>query len=194
MRKEKKMNERERQEQEITTIKEREIKINLSDADLKRLWEKSGSVGMTAGELLASFVGDLVCGTYTNGSDERMYAEQWFERCGFAMFPEKTFLRYLIEWGELESVLSDEKNIIQGKDDLAELEAKPDKDGYDQEELEYLKEDISGWQESIDKVFSDFVEWCRGDSHGSYEEEMKKVRTWYNDMQGVRKGNEDDIL
>lgn len=55
------MNERERQEKDIATIKERSIGINLSDADLQRLWEKAGSVGMTAGELLASFVGDLVC-------------------------------------------------------------------------------------------------------------------------------------
>lgn len=179
------MTERERQEQEIATIREREMKINLSTADMRRLWKKAGSVGMTAGELLASFVGDLVCGTYTNGSDERMYAEQWFERCGFGMFPEKTFLRYLIEWDELESVLSDEQNVIQGQADLAELEARPDKDSDDQEEIEYLKEDISGWQESIDKVFSDFVEWCKGEKHGSYEEEMSKVREWYTNMKGA---------
>lgn len=179
------MNERERQEQEIATIKEREVKINLSAADMRRLWKKAGSVGMTAGELLASFIGDLVCGTYTNGSDERMYAQQWFDRCGFSMFPEKTFLRYLIEWDELESVLSDEQNIIQGKADLAELEAIPDKDSDDQEEIKYLKEDISDWQENIDKVFSDFVKWCKGDPHGSYGEEMQRVREWYNNIKGV---------
>ena len=27
-----------------------------------------------------NFVGDLVGGTYSNGSDERDYADQWFER------------------------------------------------------------------------------------------------------------------
>jgi hypothetical protein len=179
------MNVRERQEHEISTIKEKELKINLSDADMLRLWKKAGSVGMTAGELLASFIGDLVDGTYSNGSDERMYAQQWFERCGFGMFPEKTFLRYLIEWNELESVLSDEKNILQMKADLAELETRPDKNSDQQEEIEYLKEEISGWEESIDKVFSDFVEWCRGDQHSSYEKEMQKVRAWYNEMKGA---------
>lgn len=80
------MNERERQEQEIATIKEREVKINLSAADMRRLWKKAGSVGMTAGELLASFIGDLVCGTYSNGSDERMYAQQWFSVAGLVCF------------------------------------------------------------------------------------------------------------
>ena len=36
--------------------------------------------------------GSDLCGTYSNGSDERMYAEQWFERCWFGMFPEHTLL------------------------------------------------------------------------------------------------------
>ena len=34
---------------------------------------------------MESFVGDLVGGTYSNGSDERDYADQWFERCWFGM-------------------------------------------------------------------------------------------------------------
>lgn len=177
------MNRRERQEQEITTIKEREIKISLSTADMRRLWKKAGSVGMTAGELLASFIGDLVGGTYTNGSDERMFAQQWFDRCWFSMFPTKTFLRYLIEWGELESVLSDDQEINDEKSDLAELEAMPDKDGDDLEEIKSLKEYIADCQERVDEVFSKFVEWCKDDPHGSYEEEMQKVRKWYKDIE-----------
>lgn len=100
------------------------------------------------------------------------------------MFPEKTFLRYLIEWGELESVLSNEEDIIERKADLAELEARPDKDSDDQEEIEYQKEEISGLQESIDQVFSDFVEWCREDSYGSFEEEIQRVHKWYKSMKG----------
>ena len=37
----------------------------------------------TIGELIENFAGDLVGGTYSNGSDERDYADQWFERCWF---------------------------------------------------------------------------------------------------------------
>ena len=33
----------------------------------------------TIGELIENFAGDLVGGTYSNGSDERDYADQWFE-------------------------------------------------------------------------------------------------------------------
>ena len=35
-------------------------------------------------------------GTYSNGSDERDYADQWFERCWFGMFPEPTLLKMCI--------------------------------------------------------------------------------------------------
>ena len=92
------------QQEEIETIRSRTIEVKLSDADVKRISEKAAAHGLTVGELIENFIGDLVCGTYSNGSDERMYAEQWFERCWFGMFPDLTFLRYLIEWGGLDEV------------------------------------------------------------------------------------------
>jgi hypothetical protein len=64
------------QEEEIKTIKQREVQLQLSDADCKRILEKAAMVGMTVGELLENFIGDLVGGTYSNGSDERMFARQ----------------------------------------------------------------------------------------------------------------------
>jgi len=90
---------------EIETIKERTIEIKLSDADVQRLWEKSGSVGITVAELLENFIGDLVDGTYSNGSDEGDLANEWFDRCGFGMFPEDTFLSYLIQHENIEDFM-----------------------------------------------------------------------------------------
>ena len=87
------------QEKEIQTIKKRVFEIELSTADCERLAKKAGAAGLSVGDLLRNFIGDLVCGTYTNGSDERDRAEAWFERCWFGMFPERTFLKFLIdEW------------------------------------------------------------------------------------------------
>ena len=82
----------EEQQKEIETIRERKITVKLSDADCDRLARKCGKHGLTIGELIENFVGDLVGGTYSNGSDERDYADQWFERCWFGMFPEPIFL------------------------------------------------------------------------------------------------------
>lgn len=73
------------QREEIETIRERTITLNLSEADMERIRKKAGDAGLTVSELLENFVGDLIDGTYSNGSDERMYAQRWFDRCWFAM-------------------------------------------------------------------------------------------------------------
>lgn len=89
---------REEQKKEIETIKERTVTLRLSDADCKRIARKAGMANLTVGELLENFIGDLVGGTYTNGSDECDCADAWYDRCGFGMFPEETLLRYLLEY------------------------------------------------------------------------------------------------
>ena len=73
--------------------------------DMKDLAKKAGAYGLSIGSLLGNFINDLVDGQATNGSDERMYARQWFDRCWFGMFPEETFLYYLGVKGYLEEVL-----------------------------------------------------------------------------------------
>lgn len=65
------------QQEEIETIRSRTIEVKLSDADVKRISEKAAAHGLTVGELIENFIGDLVCGTYSNGSDERMYHKQY---------------------------------------------------------------------------------------------------------------------
>lgn len=91
-----------KQEEEIKTIKPRTYNINLSDADVERLAKTAGAYGLTASELLENFIGDLVSGTYSNGSDERMYAEQWAERCWFALAPEKNLIHYFCDAWEYD--------------------------------------------------------------------------------------------
>ena len=110
------------QQEEIETISSRTIEVKLSDADVKRISEKAAAHGLTVGELIENFIGDLVCGTYSNGSDERMYAEQWFERCWFGMFPDLTFLRYLIEWGGLDEVIEAWEDIENSQETIADTE------------------------------------------------------------------------
>lgn len=73
----------EQPKKEITTIRDRLLNLRLSDADVQRLSEAAGKVGLTVSQLLENFIGDLVDGTYSNGSDERLLANQWLERCGF---------------------------------------------------------------------------------------------------------------
>lgn len=110
------------QQEEIETIRSRTIEVKLSNADVKRISEKAAAHGLTVGELIENFIGDLVCGTYSNGSDERMYAEQWFERCWFGMFPDYTFLKYLIEQWGLDEVIEAWEDIENSQETIADTE------------------------------------------------------------------------
>ena len=97
--------------------RKRTIHLNLSDADCKRISTYAAKANITVSQLLESFIGDLVNGTYTNGSDERDYAQEWFERCGYGMNSEKTFLRYILEEGaDVEFLLNGLEGIKKSKE------------------------------------------------------------------------------
>ncbi len=99
------MTPRERQEAEIKTIKPRGITINLSDADVERLFGKTYVNGITPSELIEGFLGDLIDGTYSNGSDERMLADEYFERCCYGMGADYTFLRWALECEYYDNII-----------------------------------------------------------------------------------------
>lgn len=129
------MNLKDKKEKEIQTIKERNFALKLSDEDMKRIYKKAASVGLTPEKLLEYFVGDLVDGTYSNGSDERMLANEWFQRCDFSLFPEKTFLRYLASNDELDNLVEylDEKESTLRS--ITEIERKLSGDWYKWEDI-----------------------------------------------------------
>mgnify|MGYP000656531972 CR=1 FL=1 len=105
------------QQKEIATIKERTIYLNLSDADCKRISTYAAKANITVSQLLESFIGDLVNGTYTNGSDRKRLCPKMVERCGYGMYSEKTFLRYILEEGDdVEFLLNDLEGIKKSKE------------------------------------------------------------------------------
>lgn len=117
-------------EKEIETIKPREYSLKLSDADVIRIAKTAGAYDMTVSELLENFIGDLVNGTYTNGSDERMYAQQWAERCWFSYDPDKSLVKYLCDdgreyefsdlWDVLERIEDAEEDVRSAEENIAD--------------------------------------------------------------------------
>jgi hypothetical protein len=173
------------QDAEIKSIKARTVSLDLSDADVDRLYNKVGAVGLTVSELFENFVGDLVCGTYTNGSDERMYANDWFERCWFSMgFGEMSFLQWLIQmdedsyavelWNDISSNKEDEtatlKLIEEGGDteDIADYE----------EDLQCLREDIADDRIELDEFFNEYRKTANSVKDTTLDKEMEKVLQW----------------
>lgn len=104
-----------RQADEIATIKPRTFKLELSDADVKRLYEKTVADGITPAELLQGFIGDLVDGTYTHGSDERALASAYYARCGY----EFSRTGGLLEWSLRNYRFDDIADALEEIDDAA---------------------------------------------------------------------------
>ena len=157
------------QEKEIATIRERNIKVELSDADCERIAELCGKHNLTVGQLIKNFIGDLVDGTYSNGSDERDMAEQWFNRCWFGMFPDETllswFLNQMIDIDDFLTVV-DEMNY-----------AKEHPEEYKDEE----KKDGKFWfEQEYDDYVSEFLE---RNKDADMEKEIEEVRKWYKEKE-----------
>ena len=163
---------------EIETIKARTITVNLSDADVKRLAEKSGEGGLTISELLENFIGDLVDGTYSNGSDERMYAEQWYQRCWFAMFSDDTFLKFLLLWGDLDNFIDLMNEMESSKKEMTEATA-------DAEERDELQEYINDLQKEIDYYWGKFLERKRQKESYVFEKEIENIMAWKSQLDTI---------
>lgn len=62
------------QQEEIETIRSRTIEVKLSDADVKRISEKAAAHGLTVGELIENFIGDL-------DRTLVLFLEMWYTMC-----------------------------------------------------------------------------------------------------------------
>lgn len=164
------------QRKEIETIKERTIKIKLSDADCERLALKAGNSGLSVSELLENFIGDLVDGTYSNGSDERMYAEQWFERCWFGSFPGETLLRFMLEEG---FGVDDVADLLSVYDTMMDFKEHPEKYAEDIAEAKDCGEDWTWFESDYHDYVDEFVEKVKGKA--DMENEIAICRKWLAD-------------
>lgn len=161
------------QKEEIETIRERSIALKLSDADVNRICEKAGISGITVAELLQNFIGDLVDGTYTNGSDERERAQGWFDRCWFsaAIYDGSNFLQWLINRGDVEVV-------IDCWDDMGRCKDSADED--DQKDYADAKAELEAW-------FSEFLSQFGSEiKNPTLEDEMAAVIKWRNERQQLQ--------
>ena len=171
------MNYNQDQQKEIETIKERTITLELSDADCERIAKKAGKHGLTVAELLENFIGDLVDGTYSNGSDERHYAERWFERCWFGAFPDATLLKYLLDYG------CDIDDFISVCDELKYYKANQEE--Y-QEELAAAEEDGRNmiWCE---EEYHDYVDnFINSHDEVDIDKEIELCREWLNELKNIK--------
>lgn len=195
------MTPRERQEAEIKTIKPRGITINLSDADVERLFEKAYSNGLTPSELIEGFLGDLLDGTYSHGSDERDLADEYFERCGYDMGTELTFLRWALEMNYCDDII----DLLDDRDAGLEILADWEKDISSPEPredmtLEEIKKEMAEDEEVLQSIqeellsyYNEYAEYMkrRGEEPQPLEDGIEEIRQYHRTLIEMRDSEED---
>lgn len=192
----------EEQQKEIATIKPRAMELKLSDADMRRLAEKAICAELTVEKLLESFIGDLVDGTYSNGSDERDRADSWYERCGYGYYNNYSLLHYLLIDADttIESFADTIEDIESFQEDIANTEKEIANPQVDWKGLHYsngtpnynsleeyisdLKNDLEQYQEKlkyavdeIEEQWNAYLKWT-DTKDPDREKEIKAVIDW----------------
>lgn len=117
------------------TLRERELKLRLTDEEVKDLCREAAQRNTTVEELLEDFVANFTGSIRNRGSDERELAYQYVERCIYSFDHNESFLQWLSIYGDLESVLVSLNEI-----DVVSAHKERYEDA--EEELEYHKQEI----------------------------------------------------
>lgn len=148
-------------------VSERTVGIQMSDEDAEKLSALAANHGKTVSELLSSFVGDLICGSQTNGSDEREFAELWLNRC-YGYWKDDSLLAHLASCetdvnaavGEFLTQYDDWKLSLENPEEFADEIA-----------------DCPGEKLYCQMVVEDYlIGWSHADDIP--EEEIKRCRQW----------------
>lgn len=148
----------------------RTITLELPDREFKDLCNKAGGAGLKVSELLENFIADLIDGSRTNGSDERMYANEWFQRCWFGMGFAYSFLGYLVDNWQLENVV-DIWETIQ----LYKADEEPDEDDI---------EELSEMEEELNSIYGEY-KCLYKDNKETFEVEIQRVLEWCQDVENI---------
>nr|WP_303040174.1 hypothetical protein [Enterocloster clostridioformis] len=156
-------------------VREVYIPLQLTNADTLRLQAKADCVGCNESQLLEAFVMDLISGRFTHGSDERMYTDQWFRRC--YMFPDKTFIRYLIMYDKVDELLKDCERLKEYREDYVRMQKSPAE--YEPDEVVATQKEIETLNAYIKEIYEFYVKSLDGESpEGSLEAVINKLQVW----------------
>lgn len=149
----------------------RNIAVNLTDDECKKLAELCAAYNITVSALIEKFIKDAI---QTRDSDEKLFAERYIERA--YSYPEQTLLWHLISNGydpEFD-FLSCIDDIEINENDLKYIQDHQDEAN---EEAEYLEDDIASLEEDLRNMLADFKQ----RDNVSFDEEIEIIRKWISD-------------
>jgi archaellum component FlaC len=170
---------------ESETLALKNYTLNLSDHDTEAIARKAGSYNMTVPRLLEHFIVDLIDGTYTNGSDERMYANQWFERCWFARESNRNLITFICDHNyDFDDIQKISQYIEDTKKNIRETQDKIESTDDSWKGITQMSYDDSGKPTGYIRSYEtheDFIADCR-EAIESYEEDIKDYTSQLNDI------------
>ena len=175
----------ETQQAEIQTIKPRTITLNLSDADVERLYAKAYENGITPAELLEGFIGDLLDGTYSHGSDERDLANQYFDRCSYDLWVANS--RSLLQWALhnywIDDIVSALEHIADAENEFAYYEEYPEDAAEHPEEVQAVRDAKEYAETELQKIYKEYAAAVKEPQN--YTDGMNEIKEY---LRAIREG------
>ena len=174
----------------MSETKKRAFNLELTDKETAAFIEKCYQDGTTPAEVLEGFICDLTGVERTRGSDERMYAGQYYERCGYGFFfsgEYQTFTQWLLnEYGDysLKEIIDSLDDVKTFEEEIAYLKEHPDE--CEEGELEDLEAELKGSTEDIERYYQEYTEGTRNPD--TLEEGIKGVREYLDMIERIKEG------
>lgn len=130
------------------TLRKRNIEIALTDAEAKDLCREAARRNTTPEQLIEDFIANLTDSSRSSGSDERMLAYEYVERCHYSYSSKESFLQWLIEYGGENAVIEYGTLPFDEKQYGYSIEAQEARDRF----KDYLKE--GGEEKNYDAAFN----------------------------------------
>lgn len=164
------------------------IEVSMNEEDFQAVLLKAGRAGLTAGELASAFFNDLVHGKYTNGSDERMLAEEYFDRCFYTGGPCLTFSQYLLAHDEMEQFIDTYRDRQSEQAEAEDIKADIAEETDEDEKTEMQKtldEVIASVKELGDDLQALYDRFRQASPHydGTAQDAIAEAVAWYEGME-----------
>ena len=174
----------------MSETRKRAFTLELTDKETAAFIEKCYRDGTTPAEVLEGFINDLIAGSRTRGSDERMYAGQYYERCGYGFFfPDeyRTFTQWLLyEYGDysLKEIIDSLDDVKTFEEEIAYLKEHPEE--CEEGELENLEADLTARMEDIEEAYREYTKDIK--SPDTLEDGIKGVREYLEMIERIKEG------
>lgn len=154
----------------------KQITLNLSEDDRRKLFENSRNNGMAINKLIENFIKDLIDSMESKGSNERECANVWFLRCWFGTFPEGTLLNHLISNGYDPA---DYLEILENIDINKYMKTHPEIGA--EEVITYLEDDTKERYEILESIRKGW----QLEPGTNMEKEILIIKNWVNEREGL---------